>query len=108
MSGNFTKLCEGNREKVKEIHFLKSVATLYSGLHICKASRFDSNSQPNQKLFLISAPLVNLKKAISIVKGDIVSMDVKLGVLEHNLLKARLRDKTMSQNYVNADALFVS
>nr|XP_018916032.1 PREDICTED: intraflagellar transport protein 57 homolog [Bemisia tabaci] len=54
------------------------------------------------------SPLVNLKKAISIVKGDIVSMDVKLGVLEHNLLKARLRDKTMSQNYVNADALFVS
>lgn len=47
-------------------------------------------------------PLVNIKKAISQIKSEITGMDVRVGVLEHSLLQARLRDKNLLQQDMNA------
>jgi estrogen-related receptor beta like 1 len=55
-------------------------------------------------LFLLftAAPLVNIKKALSQIKSEIIGMDVRVGVLEHSLLQARLRDKNLLQQDMNA------
>lgn len=50
----------------------------------------------------VAAPLVNIKKAISQIKSEITGMDVRVGVLEHSLLQARLRDKNLLQQDMNA------
>lgn len=50
----------------------------------------------------IAAPLVNIKKAISQIKSEITGMDVRLGVLEHSLLQARLRDKNLLLQDINS------
>ncbi|PNF24819.1 Intraflagellar transport protein 57-like protein [Cryptotermes secundus] len=47
-------------------------------------------------------PLVNIKKAISQIKSEITAMDVRVGVLEHSLLQARLRDKNLLHQDMNA------
>ena len=39
------------------------------------------------------SPLVNIKKAVSKVKREINNMDVMIGVLQHGLLDAALKDK---------------
>ncbi|XP_054263754.1 intraflagellar transport protein 57 homolog [Macrosteles quadrilineatus] len=44
------------------------------------------------------SPLVNIKKAMGRVKGDISSMNVRIGVLEYCITQARLRDKDLLQN----------
>ncbi|XP_049834684.1 intraflagellar transport protein 57 homolog isoform X1 [Schistocerca gregaria] len=49
-------------------------------------------------------PLVNIKKAITKVKSEITSMDVRIGVLENSLLQARLRDKSQLQQDMNTPA----
>lgn len=56
----------------------------------------------NLFLIFIAAPLVNIKKAISQIKSEITGMDVRVGVLEHSLLQARLRDKNLLQQDMNA------
>jgi hypothetical protein len=53
-------------------------------------------------LLFVAAPLVNVKKAISQIKSEITGMDVRVGVLEHSLLQARLRDKNLLQQDMNA------
>jgi estrogen-related receptor beta like 1 len=53
-------------------------------------------------LVFVAAPLVNIKKAISQIKSEITGMDVRVGVLEHSLLQARLRDKNLLQQDMNA------
>jgi len=55
-------------------------------------------------LVFIAAPLVNIKKAISQIKSEITGMDVRLGVLEHSLLQARLRDKNLLLQDMNSAA----
>jgi estrogen-related receptor beta like 1 len=52
----------------------------------------------------VAAPLVNIKKAISQIKSEITGMDVRLGVLEHSLLQARLRDKNLLLQDMNSAA----
>lgn len=49
-------------------------------------------------------PLVNIKKAVSQIKSEITGMDVRLGVLEHSLLQARLRDKNLLLQDMNSAA----
>jgi estrogen-related receptor beta like 1 len=49
-------------------------------------------------------PLVNIKKAISQIKSEITGMNVRLGVLEHSLLQARLRDKNLLLQDMNSAA----
>jgi estrogen-related receptor beta like 1 len=53
---------------------------------------------------IIAAPLVNIKKAVSQIKSEITGMDVRLGVLEHSLLQARLRDKNLLLQDMNSAA----
>ncbi|XP_023321011.1 intraflagellar transport protein 57 homolog [Eurytemora carolleeae] len=43
------------------------------------------------------SPLVNIRKSLSRVRSEIVLMDVRIGVVEHTLLQARLKDKSMMQ-----------
>jgi hypothetical protein len=52
-------------------------------------------------LLFIAAPLVNIKKAISQIKSEIIGMDVRVGVLEHSLLEAQLRDRYLLQQDMN-------
>jgi estrogen-related receptor beta like 1 len=58
-------------------------------------------------MVFIAAPLVNIKKAISQIKSEITGMDVRAGVLEHSLLQARLRDKNLLQQDMNAPHVLV-
>lgn len=53
-------------------------------------------------LISISAPLVNIKRAVGRMKNEITAMDVQIGVLEHSLLQAKLRDKSLLQQDMNA------
>ena len=39
------------------------------------------------------SPLVNLKKSVSRVRRDILNMDVMIGVLQHSLIQAGLKDR---------------
>ncbi|XP_046388605.1 intraflagellar transport protein 57 homolog [Ischnura elegans] len=42
-------------------------------------------------------PLVNIKKAVAQLKGEIALQEVRLGISEHCLLQSRLRDKSKTQ-----------
>ncbi|XP_075225298.1 intraflagellar transport 57 [Lycorma delicatula] len=48
------------------------------------------------------SPLVNIKKAIAKIKSDIAEMDVRIGVLDHTILQARLKDKNMLNSQISA------
>lgn len=50
----------------------------------------------------ISAPLINIKKAISKIKGEIVDLDVKITIFENEILQEKLKDKSLIQQDVNA------
>ena len=39
------------------------------------------------------SPLVNIRKGLSRVRQEILGMDVRIGVLEHTVMQARLRDR---------------
>lgn len=47
-------------------------------------------------------PLVNIKKALTRLKNDVLAMDVRIGVSEHTLLQASLKNKSNMQNNMNA------
>lgn len=47
------------------------------------------------------SPLINIKKAISTLKSELKSINIQIGVADHTLLQARLRDKTSVQNKAN-------
>lgn len=49
-------------------------------------------------------PLVNIKRAVGRMKSEITAMDVQIGVLEHSLLQARLRDKSLLQQDMNTNS----
>ena len=50
----------------------------------------------NISLFLVCsvAPLVKIKQAINKIKTETQQMDIRIGVVEHILLQAKLREKT--------------
>ncbi|KAE8748035.1 hypothetical protein FOCC_FOCC005230 [Frankliniella occidentalis] len=49
-------------------------------------------------------PLVNIKRAVGRMKSEIIAMNVQIGVLEHSLLQARLRDKSILQQDMNSNS----
>ena len=49
------------------------------------------------------SPLVNIRKSLARVKAEIVAMDVRIGVVEHTLLQARLKDKEHNQRDYNLE-----
>ena len=55
-------------------------------------------------------PLVNIRKNLSRVRQEILGMDVRIGVLEHTVMQARLRDRSNMQrdyhNEVNNQKMF--
>ena len=42
-------------------------------------------------------PLVNIRKTLSRLKQEVTNMDVRIGVVEHTLLQAKLKDKSNMQ-----------
>ncbi|XP_067010185.2 intraflagellar transport protein 57 homolog isoform X2 [Anabrus simplex] len=50
-------------------------------------------------------PLVNVKKAITKLKNEVINMDIRIGVLEHSLMQARLRDKSQLQQDMNTPSV---
>ena len=49
------------------------------------------------------SPLVSIRKSLSRVRQEILGMDVRIGVLEHTVMQARLRDRSnMQRDYHNA------
>uniref|UniRef100_A0A8D8S1M7 Intraflagellar transport protein 57 homolog n=2 Tax=Cacopsylla melanoneura TaxID=428564 RepID=A0A8D8S1M7_9HEMI len=51
------------------------------------------------------SPLINIKKAISMLKSELKSINIQIGVADHTLLQARLRDKTSVQNNAKISAV---
>lgn len=47
--------------------------------------------------YLITAPLINIKKAIATIKADIVEMDVRIGVLQHGFFMSKVFEKSVIQ-----------
>ncbi len=41
-----------------------------------------------------SAPVVKIKQSLTKLKQEIVQMDVRIGVVEHTLLQAKLKEKS--------------
>lgn len=48
------------------------------------------------------SPLVNIKKAMVRIKSDIAEMNIRIGVLEHSITQARLRDKNLLRSEYNS------
>ncbi len=48
-----------------------------------------------------AAPLVKIKQALQRLKVEVTQMDVRIGVVEHSLLQARLKDKNNFQKDMN-------
>jgi hypothetical protein len=57
-----------------------------------------SENRPNRYLNFFTyskAPLERIKKAMVDIKGDMKNMDIRIGVLEHVLLQAKLKQKDL-------------
>lgn len=55
----------------------------------------------------LSAPLINIKKAISKIKSEIIDLDVKIGVFENEILQEKLKDKTLYQQDIDTSSFMV-
>jgi len=53
-------------------------------------------------LLLILAPLVKIKQAIQKLKTEMTQMDIRVGVIQHVLLQAKLKEKTSENMAGNA------
>ena len=49
-----------------------------------------------------TAPLINVRKALTRVKNELTAIDVRIGVVEQKLLQSRLKDKSNLQRDMNA------
>ena len=47
------------------------------------------------------SPLVNIRKSLARVKAEMTAMDVRIGVVEHTLLQARMKDRSNMQRDMN-------
>ena len=47
------------------------------------------------------SPLVNIRRSLARVKSEITSMDVRIGVLEHTLIKAMMKDRSNMQRDIH-------
>ena len=53
-------------------------------------------------LHLSAAPLLNVRKALTRVKNELLAIDVRIGVVQQKLLQSRLKDKSTWQRNMNA------
>ncbi|GAB6021403.1 Intraflagellar transport protein 57 [Chamberlinius hualienensis] len=54
------------------------------------------------------SPLINIKKALSRLKSELTSVDIRIAVVEHSLLQAKLREKTTTQQEISASLSLAS
>lgn len=54
------------------------------------------------------APLVNLKKVLVRIKGELAMMDVRIGVANHILLQSRLKQSTALQHLLLANSTSIA
>lgn len=52
-------------------------------------------------------PLINIKKSIGRMRGEISEMNVRIGLLEYSLMCARIRDRTQLQEDINGTGTIV-
>lgn len=45
-----------------------------------------------------SAPLINIKKALATLKEDVAHMNVQVGILQHDIIHSKLREKLLMQH----------
>ena len=50
------------------------------------------------------SPLVNIRKSLARVKAEMLAMDVRVGVVQHTLLQARLKDRSNMQRDMHSQA----
>lgn len=50
------------------------------------------------------APLVKIKQTLNRLKNECIQMDIRIGVIEHVVMQARLRDRTMMHKDMNKPA----
>ncbi|XP_026681929.1 intraflagellar transport protein 57 homolog [Diaphorina citri] len=70
-------------QKVCHVTYFLLVRCYLSAIHSC---------------IVFTAPLINIKKAIAVLKSELKSVNIQIGVADHTLLQARLRDKNSVQN----------
>lgn len=49
-------------------------------------------------MFCVAAPVVKIRQSLTKLKQEIEQMDVRMGVVEHTLLQAKLRKKNMTRD----------
>lgn len=52
-----------------------------------------------------SAPVVKIKQSLTKLKQEIVQMDVRIGVVEHTLLQAKLKEKSNMTRDMHATSI---
>lgn len=55
----------------------------------------------------IPAPLVKIKQSMSKLKDECLQMDIRIGVLQHILLRAKLREKNLNALSANQQAIIL-
>lgn len=53
-----------------------------------------------QTIYSIIAPLINIKKAITTIRTDIMEMDVRIGVLQHGYFMSKVHEKSIIQDTI--------
>lgn len=51
---------------------------------------------------LCIAPLINIKKAFVSLKEDVANMNVQIGVLQHDILHSKLKEKLIIQQKLHS------
>ena len=47
------------------------------------------------------SPLINIRKSLARMKGEITGMDVRIGVIEHTMLQARVKNREILKRDIN-------
>lgn len=48
------------------------------------------------------APLINIKKALVALREDVANMNVQIGILQHDILHSKLREKLLMQQKLHS------
>ena len=70
----------------------RNLAQLADDLEVIKAEMEERGGAMTD-----GTPLVNVRRALVRMKQDVMGMNVRIGVVEHTLLQAKLRDKSNMQ-----------
>ena len=68
------------------------LAQIADDLEVIKAEMEERGSSMTD-----GTPLVNIRRALTRMKQEILTMNVRIGVVEHTVLQAKLKDKSNMQ-----------